>query len=364
MGAMDDLLGPRQIAELCESLERAAPERAFDALLETTALLGPLSLRARTDLAAHTLVGIFPQYSAAAAAFRTALQDPAFSGWAIWPVTEAAVTLALTQGDSQAFDDCLDLLAELTPRLTSEFAIRRLLSADLGRALARIQAWTADPDPHVRRLASEGTRPYLPWAVRVAGLTDRPDATVPILDSLHSDPSDYVRRSVANHLNDLARHAPGTVLALASRWQESGTPESAWIIRRGLRTLVKKGNPDALALMGFRPADVAVEGPHSETVLLTLPAVLSFDCVLTNRSAAAARLAVDYVVHYVKASGSTASKVFKLAVLDLEPGESRRLSGRHAFHQMTTRRHYAGLHHLELQVNGVRHGRLEFDVSL
>ncbi|MBD8043813.1 DNA alkylation repair protein [Arthrobacter sp. Sa2BUA2] len=364
MGAMDDLLGPRQIAELCESLERADPDRGFDALLETSVRLGPLPLRGRTDVAAHALAGIFPEYSEAAEAFRTALKDPAFRSWALWPVTEAAVTLALRQGGNQAFDDCLDLLAELTPRLTSEFAIRRLLRADLDRALTRIQAWTADADPHVRRLASEGTRPYLPWAVRVAGLIERPGATVPILDSLRNDPSGYVRRSVANHLNDLARHAPEMVLGLASQWQDSGTPESAWITRRGLRTLVKKANPDALALMGFRPAEVAVEGPNSETGQLTLPAVLSFDCVLTNKSAAPARLAVDYVVHYVKASGSTAPKVFKLAVLELDPGESRQLSGRHAFRQMTTRRHYAGVHHLELQVNGIRHGRLEFEVSL
>ena len=364
MGAMDDLLGPPQVAQLCESLEGAAPDARFDALLETSGLLGPLSLRARTDVVARALVGIFREYPVAAAAFRTALKDPDFSGWVLWPVTEAAVTLALSQGSSQAFDDCLDLLAELTPRLTSEFAIRRLLSADLDRALSRIQAWTADPDPHVRRLASEGTRPYLPWAVRVAGLVARPGATVPILDSLHNDPSEYVRRSVANHLNDLARHAPGTVLELAARWQDSDTPESAWIIRHGLRTLVKKANPDALALMGFRPVEVTVEGPRSDTVQLTLPGLLSFDCILTNNAGTAARLAVDYVVHYVKANGSTAPKVFKLAVLDLPPGESRRVSGRHAFRQMTTRRHYSGLHALELQVNGIRHGRLEVDLAL
>ncbi|MBD7994006.1 DNA alkylation repair protein [Arthrobacter sp. Sa2CUA1] len=364
MGAMDDLLGPAQIAQLCGSLETAAPGVRFEALQETSGRLGPLSLRARTDVVADALVVSFREYAVATAAFRTALADPDFTGWALWPVTEAAVTLSLAQGSNQAFDDCLDLLAELTPRLTSEFAIRRLLSADLDRALKYIQPWTTDPNEHVRRLASEGTRPYLPWAVRVAGLTLRPDATVPVLDALRNDSSEYVRRSVANHLNDLARHAPETVLELAARWHESGTPESAWIIRRGLRTLVKKAHPGALSLMGFKPAEVAVDGPRAETEQLTLPAVLSFECVLTNTSPTPARLAVDYVVHYVKANGLTAPKVFKLAVLDLEPGESRKLSGRHAFRQMTTRRHYAGRHQLELQINGVRHGRLEFHLTI
>jgi 3-methyladenine DNA glycosylase AlkC len=109
------------------------------------------------------------------------------------------------------------LIAELTPRLTGEFAIRRLLVHDPDRALAAALGWTGHPDEHVRRLASEGTRSYLPWAVRVPALVQRPEATLPILDALYRDPSEYVRRSVANHLNDLARHAPDLVVDTARK---------------------------------------------------------------------------------------------------------------------------------------------------
>ena len=178
-----------------------------------------LSLRERTDLLSRALLADLPgKYAGTAPIFRRALDDPDFTGWMIWPVTETAATLALASTEPGDFEDCLALLAELTPRLTAEFAIRRLLAADLDRALAVIRGWTSHPDWHVRRLASEGTRAYLPWAIRVPEITDRPAATLPILDALYRDPVVDVRRSVANHLNDLARHAPDEVVATAASW--------------------------------------------------------------------------------------------------------------------------------------------------
>ncbi|MCQ1995778.1 DNA alkylation repair protein [Arthrobacter sp. zg-Y1171] len=361
---MDDLLGPNEVKTLHDALAGAAPGVDWGGVLATRTRLEPLSLRGRTDAVAHALVSALGTYPAAAAAFRAVLDDPTFTGWVLWPVTEAAVTLALADGGTPAFDDALVLLAELTPGLTSEFAIRRLLKADHERALAIIRTWTDHPNEHVRRLASEGTRPYLPWAVRVPSLLATSGATLPLLDAMHNDESEYVRRSVANHTNDLARHAPELVLEAAARWQQTGTPGAIWVVRRSLRTLVKKGNPGALELMGFTPAEVSITGLQTETTVLQLPGELTFDFVLSNTGDAPARLSVDYAVHYVKANRSTAEKVFKLATVSLEPGESRQLSGRHGFRQMTTRRHYAGTHALEVQVNGVRHGRLEFDLVL
>ncbi|MDQ0674278.1 3-methyladenine DNA glycosylase AlkC [Pseudarthrobacter siccitolerans] len=113
--------------------------------------------------------------------------------------------------------------------MTGEFAIRRLLAKDPDRALEAIRELTADPDEHVRRLASGGTRPYLPWAVRVPVLVERPEATLPILDALYRDSSEYVRRSVANHLNDLARHAPDAVVATARRWLSAADSNTKWV---------------------------------------------------------------------------------------------------------------------------------------
>jgi 3-methyladenine DNA glycosylase AlkC len=374
MGVMNDLLGPSAAAGLRGVLTLAAGQRDWPALAAAAERLDPLALWARADLLAAALLSDLSDldpgrrqaagYERAAAIFRAALQDPQFSGWTVWPVGEAAVTLALQDGRRRYFEDALALLAELTPRLTSEFAIRRLLIEDLDRSLAIITDWTHHPDGHVRRLASEGTRPYLPWAVRVPGIIARPEATLPILDALHRDESGDVRRSVANHLNDVARHAPAEVVAAAGRWSAEPGEHTAWVVRHGLRSLVKKAHPGALAVLGFTSGSVSVTAPELDRGTVHLPGELGFGVVVTNDSGEPARVAVDYVVHYVKANGSLAPKVFKLAVAELAPGESRQLRKTHAFRQMTTRVHYPGPHGIEVQANGTLSAKAEFDVVI
>jgi 3-methyladenine DNA glycosylase AlkC len=370
MGAMNELIDQAAVGRLLRVLAEAAPGTSWPNVEAAGASLADLSLRERTDHVSRGLLadlaadGNPGDYPTAAHLFRRALTDPDFTGWTIWPVTETAVTLALDSSGSADFEDCLQLLAELTPRLTGEFAIRRLLAADLDRALAVVLTWTAHPDAHVRRLASEGTRPYLPWAVRVPGLIQRPEATIPILDALYRDPHEYVRRSVANHLNDLARHSPEEVVAAAAAWTAAPDANTPWVVRHGLRTLIKKAHPGALALQGFAPASLSVSPPRLDRDTVALPADLAFEFEISNTGAAPARLAVDYIVHYMKANGSQAEKVFKLTALTLDPGETRTMSKRHAFRQMTTRVHHPGSHALELQINGIRYAHTQFLVEV
>ena len=365
MGAMNELIDAAAVHAAAAVLTEAAPGVGWARTGAAASLLGDLNLRARTDLVAEALQEDTRNvpgavYPTAAASFRAALRYPEFTGWILWPVSEAAAALAVESGRAADFDDALALLAELTPRLTSEFAVRRLLRHDLDRALGAALEWTSHPDEHVRRLASEGTRPYLPWAVRVPGLVERPEATLPVLNALYRDPSEYVRRSVANHLNDLARHAPGAVVATAAQWLSAPDGNTGWVVRHGLRTLVKKGRPEALALLGFTPAQVDVAGPRLDRNVVPLPGELTFSFEIANTGTQDVRLAVDYLVHYRKANGSQSAKVFKVSTLTLAPGESRSLSKSHAFRQMTTRVHHPGLHALELQINGAVHGRAEF----
>lgn len=361
MGAMNELINPAVVGSLGRSLAAVSPGSNWPHLAVAAGGLDGLSLRQRTDLVSEALLADLPRdYPAAAAAFRRALARPDFTGWMIWPVSESAVTLALASPAAVDFADCLLLLTELTPRLTGEFAIRRLLAADLDRALEAIQGWTSDSDWHVRRLASEGTRPYLPWAVRVPDLAARPAATLPILNALYRDPVEDVRRSVANHLNDLARHAPDLVVATAAGWLAAPDQNTPRVVRHGLRTLLKKAHPGALALLGFVPAPLAVTPPRLDRTDVELPGELGFEFEVTNNGTAEARLAVDYAMHYAKANGTLAEKVFKLGTPVLSPGETRKFSKRHTFRQMTTRVHYAGRHVIELQVNGVRYAPTEF----
>ncbi len=360
---MNELIDADAVAGLRARLASAAPGLEFPALADVAAGFGDASLRQRTDRVSAALLTDLPaDYSEVATVYRRALADPAFAGWTIWPVGETVTTLGLKQ--PQHFADALGLLAELTPRLTSEFPIRRLLDHDIDAALAIVLSWTTHPDPHVRRLASEGTRVYLPWAVRVRALHGRPEATVPILDALYRDESDYVRRSVANHLNDLARQNPDLVVEVAARWLDAPDENTAWVVRHGLRTLVKKAHPGALGLLGFAPVAVSVSDPVLDATVVTLPGNLGFRFILTNDGPTTERMAVDYVVHFMKSNGRPAEKVFKLTAVTLAPGESVTIAKRHALRQMTTRVHYAGTHTLELQINGERHTRTDFEVVL
>jgi 3-methyladenine DNA glycosylase AlkC len=362
----DELIGARTVRDLVTALRVAAPRSKPVSVVAAETALAPLSLRERSDLLRDALLEDLPgDYASFAATVRSAASAPTFTGWLIWPVTSAVAVKAIEQGGEEAFDDALALLAELTPRLTSEFALRVLLNHDLDRALATIAGWTGSDSHDVRRLASEGTRPMLPWAVRVPGILAEPKATLPILNALYRDNSEYVRRSVANHLNDISRRDPDLVVATASQWlAEPGEDPGATgkVVRHALRTLVKQGHRGALGLLGFAPARVEVTGPRLSADAITIGAALTFTATVRNLESEPARLAIDYVVHHRKANGTTTGKTFKLTTQVLGPGESYELSREHSFRVITTRRYHPGAHALELQVNGVRSGRADFDL--
>jgi 3-methyladenine DNA glycosylase AlkC len=362
MGAMDELIDAAALQRLRNQLQ-AASDIDFPAVARAASEVDGLKLRQRVDLVAAALIDDLPSvYGDAATIVRAALADPAFAGWTIWPIGEAMTALALGSEIDTDFEDGLAMMADLTPRLSSEFAIRPFLGRDLDRSLAVIGTWPEHDDPHVRRLASEGTRSYLPWAIRVPELLVRRECTVPILDSLYRDDDEVVRRSVANHLNDLSRHAPDVVVSTAARWTAAPDANTAKVVRHALRTLIKRGLPEALALQGFAPAEVAVRNLRVTPDIVELPGEVEFAFDLTNTGAVTTDVAIDYVVHFRKKNGSLAAKVFKLTTRTLDPGETVTLSKRHGLRQMTTRVHHAGEHELELQINGQRHGRAVFDV--
>jgi len=359
----DELIGPHTADALVRAIHVAAPENPLTRLHDASAALSPLSLRERSDLLRDALVADLPgDYDSFARIIRRAQSGiPLFSGWLIWPVTSAVAVKAITENTDRAFDDAMALLGGLTSRLTSEFAIRSLLDHDLERALAIIQTWTLSDDIDLRRLASEGTRPFLPWSTRVPGLLAHPRATVPIIAALYRDPSEYVRRSVANHLNDLSRQHPEIVVETAKQWMSQPDENTGRLVAHGLRTLVKRGDPDALALLGFTRAEsIVVDGPTLDRVGVPFGGAVRFAFGITNSGRQPARLAIDYIVHHSKANGTQTGKTFKLATATLAPGERLERTREHSFRAITTRRYYPGAHAIELQVNGVILGRAEF----
>lgn len=361
----DELIGPHTANALARAIRVAAPAAKLANLQAASTGLARLSLRERSDLLRDALLTDLPgDYRSFASTIRSAHHSaPLFSGWLIWPVTGAVARKAVDEGSDDAFDDAMALLAELTSGLTSEFAIRGLLDHDLERALGIVQTWTLSDDADVRRLASEGTRAFLPWSRRVQGLLAHPRATLPIINALYRDQSEYVRRSVANHLNDLSRQHADIVVETARDWMANPDENTARLVARGLRTLVKRGDPDALALLGFTPTEsISVDGPVIDTTKVPFGGTLRFQVRVANGGSGTARLAVDYIVHHSKANGSQTSKTFKLTTATLAPGERLERTRGHSFRAITTRRYYAGPHAIEVQVNGKVEGRAEFEL--
>ena len=261
------------------------------------------------------------------------------------------------------FDASLDALRFFTRFGSSEFAIRPFIESDQARALAVMREWALSDDEHVRRLASEGSRPRLPWGRRLAALVSDPTPAFPILETLRADPSLYVRKSVANHLNDIAKDHPEVALDLVSAWDRSDA-RTAWVVRHALRTLVKRGHPRALALLGAGAAARLDAVRFAATPRkLVLGDTLTLTATFTSRAAKSQRLVVDYVLHYARA-GKTSRKVFKWKTLDLAPRAAITLTKRQVIRDFSTRRHHAGRHKIELQINGRLLAETAFTLSL
>ncbi len=260
------------------------------------------------------------------------------------------------------FDASMVLLSEITCRFTSEFAVRPFILADQDRAMAHVRRWSRHANPHLRRLASEGARPRLPWGVRLTPFVEDPTPLLPVLETMRDDPSEYVRRSVANCLNDIAKDHPDLVADIARDWLSGASPERARLVRHACRTLVKQGHPGALDALGFGPIDLNLTRISLKASEVTLGGVLEFEVTLHSLEASERRVALDYVIHHRKANGGTTPKVFKWKVPRIGAGEILSLSRRHPIRPITTRVYRNGTHRVEIVANGVLLGGADFEL--
>ncbi|HRQ39207.1 MAG TPA: hypothetical protein PLD25_14965 [Chloroflexota bacterium] len=322
-------------------------------------------MKARTLIFTHALHDhLPPDFPAAWAVLQATLDaEPTDSvpegGWHYWPMAQLIELYGL-----EHFDDAMQAMHEITRRHTAEFAIRPFLIRYPDRTLAVLHEWTQDANHHVRRLVSEGTRPRLPWGMRLNQFIADPTPTLSLLEKLKDDPSEYVRRSVANHLNDITKDNAHLALATLTRWQENPTPERQWITRHALRSLVKAGDPAALELLGYGAVQVSVLQMAVSPSTLTFGNTLEISFTLQSDADARQDLVVDYVIHFVKANGRTAPKVFKLRNVSLDGRQSLPIRKNHAFKPITTRRYYPGLHRVEIQVNGQTLAGADFELII
>ena len=256
-----------------------------------------------------------------------------------------------------AFEESMTAQYELTKRFTAEFSIRAFLVEHRDATLERLHLWATDPDPHVRRLVSEGTRPRLPWAARLREFVADPAPVVALLELLKDDDSAYVRRSVANNLNDISKDHPDLAVDIAHRWWVHGDDQRRALVRHGLRSLVKGGDPAALEVLGHARTDhvevleAAIE-PTEPRIGENVRITVTLADVRT--SGPEERTALDLVVHFVKATGRTAPRVFKGGVRDLPAAGTATYARTISVAQQSTRTHHPGVHRVEAQVNGRR----------
>ena len=273
----------------------------------------------------------------------------------LWPLSDFVRDFAIDH-----WDEAIEACYWLTRCFTSEFAIRPHLEHHPEKTLEVLHEWTTDESQHVRRLCSEGTRPRLPWSSR---LTLPRDRVLPILEALKCDPSKFVQKSVANHLNDLGKDDPAWLLKTMKAWSKADTPTTNWIIRHALRSLIKTGDESALSILGYGPAmlkEVALSVTPGKVVIgETVTAQLK----LSPSGRRSQSLLIDWVMHYARPTGRASSKVFKGKEVVVPPGEIFEWEKSFPMKPRSTRSLHAGQHRLEVQINGTVVAEASFELT-
>lgn len=281
--------------------------------------------------------------------------EPTIKAFTAWPLIDYVAVHGL-----QHPQVALTTLAQLTSLFSAEFAIRPFIQQHYDLTLQHLHSWCDSPDTHIRRLVSEGTRPRLPWGQQLPQFIENPNSILPLLEKLKADPEDYVRRSVANNLNDISKDHPQQVLDICQRWLQQPNKETQWIVRHATRTLVKKGVPEVFALLGYTAAPQLNTKLSLNSKKLNVGENLKIQLQLTSTASEPQKLIVDYTIHFMKANGQQSPKVFKLKTLELAKGESVTLDKTHRFVPLSTRRYYSGEHRVEIKINGMSYAEHAF----
>lgn len=262
------------------------------------------------------------------------------------------------------FDTSMGALYEMTKRFSSEGAIRKFIIAYPEKCFAIFREWALDENVHVRRLVSECLRPRLPWAIRLQQFISDPEPIIEFLNVLKNDKELYVRRSVANNLNDIAKDHPDIVVKVLEKWSKDRSKNMNWLVRHALRTLVKNGNPGALEILGYKqnPKIKAINMDITRSIKLGDNLQFSFD--IESCSNESQKLVIDYIVFHMKANGSLAPKVFKLKNVTIEGNEKLTVNKIHGIKKITTRKYYSGTHKVVIQINGKEFLNEEFFLSV
>jgi len=354
-----NMLSPAALKEFSEAVKSVYSEFAVEEFVK--AAMGDswdeLELMARGRKISKTLGDFLPpKYEDAITVIDKVVK--VFQGFAAFSFPEFVIIYGQAE---EHWDVSIAALGRYTEYFSAEFAVRPFIISNEEKMMAQMREWSKSDNEHLRRLSSEGCRPALPWGQALVKYKKDPSPILPILEQLKADPSLYVRKSVANNLNDISKTHPELVIEIAQRWY--GTEEKTnWIIKHGLRTLLKKSNPDALAIFGLGNADaVEVSDFAINESSIAHGGGIKFSFVITAKSDTKARL--EYGIDYMKANGRQSRKVFQISEIPLKEGQIKAYTRKHALADHSTRKHYLGTHAVTLIVNGHEWGTLEFELT-
>jgi len=365
----DELFNPTKVEFLTNQISNVRLDfdsKQFQSDVE--AKLGELELKQRIVHITECLCKHLPsEYSEALSTLLNALpqeldpnrQDDDFGDYILAPFNNFVATYGCTQDH---LDESLQALKEMTKRFSAEDAVRYFINTFPEETLRFLYTCSTDKNYHVRRWASEGTRPKLPWSQKL--IIDYHQA-LPILDSVFDDKTRYVTRSVANHLNDIAKISPELVIETLKKWKQSkeqNEKEMQWIIQHATRTLVKNGDLEALNLLGFGDTpDISISDLTTSTPQVKIGD--SFNFSFTIEAHKDQNLLVDYIMYFSNPKKKDSKKVFKLKKLSSEKNKTIEINKKHRLRPMTTRTLYEGEHRIEIMINGKNFGELSFELK-
>jgi len=260
------------------------------------------------------------------------------------------------------YDISTKAFEKITQFTSCEFAVRPFILKYPTQMIAQMHRWSTHSNAAVRRLATEGCRPRLPWAMAIPFLKKDPTAILPILDLLKNDSSESVRRSVANNLNDISKDNPSIVFDLATKWK-GASEETDWLVKHGCRTLLKQGSAPVMQLFGFGTVDkITIQQFKIHTPKVKIGTALTFSFLLNNTADIPLKLRLEYGLYYQKANKSLAKKVFKISEKQYSENSVTAITRNQSFKIITTRKFHLGKHQVSLIINGQEFSSLDFEL--
>jgi len=354
MGALKDIYSPRFYDRLSDILQEVIPEFSKKSFVSKifTPEFSQMELKERMRHTTRVLHEFLPEkFSDAFAILKNMMEKLRENKIGEDSLAYIFIPNYIEIYGIEDYENAVEAIEFTTQFITCEFGIRPFLIKYGDKMMAQMKVWSKHENHKVRRLASEGSRSKLPWAMAVPDLKKNPDLVMEILENLKNDPSDFVRRSVANNLNDIAKDHPEKVLEIAKKWKGISKETDA-IVKHGARTLLKQGHPEILKIYGLDSKNIDVENFEIATPKVRIGNSLEFYFTIKNNNDSVQTVRLEYGVYYKKSKGHLAKKVFKISEKAYQPNETIKVNRKQSFKIITTRVFYAGNHQLSIIING------------